>query len=278
MVDRQELRDKAKGVGSKVAGTFSSGAKAAKRGAKNFAKNTKKGASQIKDDVSSGTGTTTGEVEVFYGEEVGFYIVTVDDRPVETFETEQEAKAYARNLMREQSEESGSEDMDEEAGRFQQFATSFAQGVNDTVEGAVEGSDGDDEDEGREPSLPFMGQSDGDNSPQLAFMGDPDNDGNPEFAFMGDPDNDGDSEFALFESNSDAGNEPMLPGFGGQGDGGNEPMLPGFGGGDGDMNQPQLPGFGMDGGGNAPQIPGFGMDNEDSNDDDDTKDRFPWMM
>jgi len=261
MVDRKELREKAKSIGSSVAGTFKSAGQKAKAGASSVAETTKQGASNIKNDLSGGDSTVG--IAVKYDRQADEYVVFADGKPFTTYDSRdkatQAARAAIRDRQRSLNDTAEAAETSDEAGRFQQFATSFAEGVNQTVSGAMDGEEseaaesaesGDERGDG--PTLPMMGGATGsdDNSPQMPFMngdGDADNDGQgptlPGFGSTG-------------ESSGDA---PMLPGFDSESDG--EPMLPGFGNNESDEQQPTLPGFGMD-------------DSEETSDEE----RYPWMF
>jgi len=286
MADRRNLKDRATSAGKSVAGTLKQGVQKLKRKAQTIAK----------DDE---TGIEISEVQGQYlvidsdGSAIGPY----DDK-MKAASKARELKQEKQQAT--QGAQSGSARMDDETGqdqgrvqkaatrfsqgvnkrlgvtqgedtgesrgvkeRFDDFATSFAQGVNDT------GSDTDD-DESTSPTLPMMGggERDGDEQPTLAFMGDPDNDGDPELAFFGDVDGDGETDMTLFEPNQ--GQEPTFPGFGD--DGGDGPSIPGFGPADQDADDVTMPD--MMGSGPNPEMLPFATSEER---DDENTDPFGFM-
>lgn len=229
---RDKLRSKATSVGKSVAGTFQSGAAKATSDVKSAASATGKKAKQAGKKAKRKASSSEDKATISQtGDQ--WIVIKADGSSIGPYDERFKAASKARELNRE-------EDTQEATGRFQQFASSFAMGVNDTVDSVAGESDADADDGGGSDMME-------------ALMG-------------GGMD-------------SDDGDGPTLPGFGGgeaeDNDGG--PMLPGFDGGQQDGDAPQLPGFGdMDGqdGGAGPALPGFGMQEDDREDDSDQ----PWMF
>lgn len=258
MVDRQNLRETAQSAGESIAGTFKSAGSKAKQAGQNFVKNTKKGAGQIKSDIT-GKGTSADDVTLAYDQENEKYIVFAGEKPIRDFDDEMQAKAYARKLKG-QIQNAQERNTESVTDKFKSAATSAAESFEaDQDGGERDGSDMDDErgemagEDETGPMLPGFGESaeNGDSSPELPFMDD---------------------------ASAGEGDAPTLPGFGPQGeseDGQDTPTLPGFGGPDDSDGAPQLPGFGGGESDGSPTVPGFGMQDQEQSDD---SEQYPWMF
>lgn len=221
MADRRSLKKKAVETGKSVAGTLGEGAR------------------KIKDDAKSAV--SKGDETYRVTQVQDKWVVVDSEGDVEgAFDDRENAEMLKRELqggeereMEPDEPDDVAEVEDDEPGKFQQFATGFANKVNSGLSKAaesVEAPDDEDMGEDRGPSLAFMGDASGEDrgTPMLpGMMG-----GQPE----------GEDE--------EQAQGPMLPGMmGGETEeNGQAPSMPFMGGGmGGETDQPQLPFMGPQG-------------------------------
>lgn len=333
MADRRSLKKKAVETGKSVAGTLGEGARQIKKDVKG--KVSKDDKPRVKDDEGVRRSAGKRTIRVTYSSETGKWRVAGPTAGFGTFDSKKPAVTKAKQVFESKDEYDGVEietkrgaldsdasfgntevtgrepdepddvaETDDEPGRFQKFATKFADTVNGKAASAVEAPESEDgemdgeESESPDPMAALFGAGGGDgDGPELAFMGggmDDEDRGAPTLPGMMGGQTEGDNE----------SQGPMLPGFGmggGQegGQGMGQPSLPMFGGGQGEQGEPQMPMFGGPepegedregqqgpqmpmfggGGGNQPQFPGFGMqaDESDSDTNEDMSNQ-PWMF
>lgn len=95
MADREQLRRKARSIGSSVAGTLKSAGSKAKKAGRHVAKTTKRGAKELSSDVGSALGS--GSVDVIYSDAESQYVVRgPDNEKIGAFDDKADAQAAAR--------------------------------------------------------------------------------------------------------------------------------------------------------------------------------------
>jgi hypothetical protein len=219
MVDRENLKNKAKAAGKSVAGTLGEKAQQLKSKAKTLAKD-------------PDTGIEISEVNGQY------LVIDGDGNATGPFDKRRNAAAKAREMKREMESEGGkaakfSQKVNETAGKAKDKLQSAGESIDTDGESGgsptlpgMQGNDGGPslpgmegdgggptlpgmESESGEPSLPFMQESDSD-GPSMPFMGESESD-QPSLPFMEDETDEG-AELP-FMTDSDSDDEPRFPGF-----------------------------------------------------------------